>query len=516
MNAKLKKNTVTGTTFANEKSTSELLKPFLNEKGVLVKRDFYRLLKKKGIYLTDQRIQKLRTEFAATKHKAYVDADELESVFYDKPAIIENLLMNDLVIPDFESFADKIKDIFEEVAKNDAGKVADYIPQLGRVNPDYFGVSICTVDGQRLDLGNTDVAYSVQSTSKPVTYSLALEELGVDKVHEHVGREPSGRGFNELTLNQDGLPHNPMINAGAIMCASMIRHDLGVSDRFDYVLQQWERLCGGKKPGFNNSIYLSEKGTADRNHALAYFMREKQAFPEWADLLESLDFYFQCCSIEIDCGMHSSIAATLANAGICPTTGDKIFSPETVKCCLSLMYSCGMYDYSGEFAFSTGLPGKSGVSGSIVLVVPQVMGITIFSPRLDRIGNSVRGIQFAHELVEAFNFHNYDNLVLESKKTDPTLSKNSKKLDAIMSLIWAASQGDVFEIKHLLAQGVDINEGDYDRRTALHLASAEGHVDVVQYLLDKGADKNVKDRWGQLPIDDAKQKNHADVVKILI
>ena len=492
-----------------------LFKPFLDKQNLLNKKDFFDLLERKGIYLSDPRLEGIIQRLSTTKEHDFVHADEFPSVFKEKSAILEKVLTNNLVIPNFEEFKSKIVEIYSKVSRNTEGKVANYIPQLARMNPEYFGISVCTADGQRLDIGDTNVSYSVQSTSKPITYCLALEELGVNKVHQHVGREPSGRGFNELTLNQDGLPHNPMINAGAIMCASMIRHDLGISDRFDYVLNQWQRLCGDKKPGFNNAVYLSEKGTADRNHALGYFMKEKNAFPEWADLLESLDFYFQCCSIEIDSGMHASIAATLANAGICPTTGEKIFNPETVKCCLSLMYSCGMYDYSGEFAFSTGLPGKSGVSGAIVLVVPNVLGITVFSPRLDRIGNSVRGIQFAQELVETFNFHNYDNLIIDNKKTDPRIKKHETKLNGIMALCWAASQGDFHEIKHLLAKGVNVNDSDYDGRTALHLASAEGHIDAVKYLLQKGADKTLKDRWNHFPVDDARTKNHKNIVSVL-
>ena len=169
-------------------------------------------------------------------------------------------MKGDLIIPDFESFTTKVKKIFDETKSNKEGHVADYIPQLARVNPDQYAISICTIDGQQFHLGDYEVPYSIQSTSKPISYALALEEFGEEKVHSHIGREPSGRGFNELTLNKDGLPHNPMINAGAIMSCSLIRPDLNISDRFDYVLSKWKQLSGNKNPGLIiQFIYLRSK-----------------------------------------------------------------------------------------------------------------------------------------------------------------------------------------------------------------------------------------------------------------
>ena len=138
----------------------------------------------------------------------------------------------------------------------------------------------------------------VRSLRDPINYCLALEEQGLDKVHQHVGHEPSGRSFNELTLNSQGLPHNPLINSGAIMCSSLIQPNKSTADRFEHVLQTWKRGCHSKNIRFNNSVYLSERETADRNFALAYFMRENKAFPENTDLYKTLEFYFQCCSIE--------------------------------------------------------------------------------------------------------------------------------------------------------------------------------------------------------------------------
>lgn len=323
-------------------------------------------------------------------------------------------------IPDFSAFCDEIREIYEVTRKDDRGKVADYIPQLARVPAHHFGVSLCTISGQRHSLGDTRVGFSVQSCMKPINYCIALEEHGVEAVHAIVGREPSGRGFNELSLNKEHKPHNPMINSGAIATCSLIRKDEPIADRFDHVMRQWARLAGDQEAGFNNSVYLSERQTGDRNFALGYFMKEKRVFPPGTDLLTTLEFYFQCCSIESRCETLAVVAATLANGGVCPTTSERVLSPGTVRSCLSLMYSCGMYDFSGEFAFTIGLPAKSGVSGALLVVVPGIMGMCVWSPPLDALGNSVRGIEVCKRLVERFSFHNYDGLVGSAgTKRDP-------------------------------------------------------------------------------------------------
>lgn len=289
--------------------------------------------------------------------------------------------------------------------------MATYIPQLARANPEHFGISICTVDGQRFDIGDTKVPFSAQSTSKPITYAIACELRGEETVHKHVGREPSGRNFNELVLNSDGLPHNPLINSGAIMCASLIKPECTMAERYEYAIETWTKLTGGERPGFGNSIYLSERATADTNFCLGYMMKEKGAFEKDCNLLHALELYFMFCSVEVNAEQSSTMAATLANAGVCPLTEQRVFQPRTVRNCLSMMASCGMYDFSGEFAFKMGFPAKSGVSGSLMIVIPGLMGIAIFSPKLDKLGNTVRGIKFCEALASRFKFHSFDNLV---------------------------------------------------------------------------------------------------------
>jgi glutaminase len=478
------------------------------------------VLNNMGIKNDDPRINinaSLIQKNSANNQSDYLNFNNFKTIISNSNGtLIKDAIQGNLIIPDFIGFKEEIKKIFEDTKLNKSGNVATYIPQLGRVNPEHYAVSVCTIDGQVASFGDVDNFFCIQSISKPINYGIALETFNQEKVHQHVGREPSGISFNGLVLNDQGLPHNPMINAGAIMTCSLVKPELEIADRFDYVLDKWSELSGGKQPKFNNSVYLSERQTADRNFALGYFMRENKAFPNNTNLLETLEFYFQCCSIEVTTEALAVTAATLANAGICPMTGKQSFKPDTVKDVLSLMYSCGMYNFSGEFAFSIGLPAKSGVGGGLMIVIPNLMGIAIWSPRLDGNGNSVRGIEFCKELVNKFNFHNYDSLIKGvSSKKNPRLQKNEAIINGVISLCWAASNGDIFEVQQLIARGVDINLPDYDGRTALHLASSEGHIKVVELLLLKGANVNAKDRWGNTPKEDAIRNQNNSILEII-
>lgn len=429
--------------------------------------------------------------------------------------LIERALQGRLVIPEFRRFQEEVVQMHGQAQENRSGHVADYIPQLARVSPDQFATALCTIDGQQLAIGDSKVDFCVQSTCKTINYCMALEEHGEEHVHRYVGREPSGRGFNELTLNAEGRPHNPLINSGAILTVSMIKPRESIADRFQAVMETWEKAAGGSPAKFNNAVYLSERQTADRNFALGYFMREHKAFPDGTDLVETLEFYFQCCSLELNTEQMSIVAATLANGGVCPISGSRVFSTATVRNCLSLMYSCGMYDFSGEWAFTIGLPAKSGVGGGILVVVPNVLGLCCWSPRLDAQGNSVFGVDFCKRLISVYNFHNYDNLTGLSAKRDPRISLNELEAKKVDAIIWAASKGDLGAVQQQLVRGLDLNAMDYDRRTPLHLAAAEGRLGVVKYLIDAGADPNPVDRWNGTPLDDAYVHGHRDVVEFL-
>ena len=206
------------------------------------------------------------------------------------------------------------------------------------------------------------------------------------------------------------------------MIASLVRPDLKESARFSYVLDQWKRMAGGKSFQYDNKVYLSEKSEPWTNRALSCLMKSAGAFDPEADIDATLNFYFMLCSLESDADRMSIVAATLANNGVCPLTGDVVLNPRVVRDTLSIMFTCGMYDYSGQFAFSVGVPAKSGVGGAIITVVPGLMGFCTYSPRLDSYGNSVRGVEFCKMIAKRFHFHQF---AIES---DPLVSPHVKDL----------------------------------------------------------------------------------------
>lgn len=480
--------------------------------GLIGVRDIRAALSRAGIAQNDARLGSLRTRLDGLGD-TQIDEGGLEAVLDGTGQLLARAQMGDLVIPDFARFSRQLEQLFNKVSTINEGKVADYIPQLARIPGEKFAAAICTIDGQFLQLGDSTDGFTLQSSCKPILYCAALEELGEQVVHGKVGREPSGLSFNELTLNNRGLPHNPMINAGAIMTSSLVRRNLTTADRLEYLTGLVTALSGNRSCHFNNAVWHSERETADRNFALAHHMRERGAIPAGTNIRSTLDYYFSACSIECNASSVAAIGATFANGGVCPETGERVFSEETVKNCLSMMYSCGMYDYSGEFAFTIGIPAKSSVSGVILAVIPNVMGIAVWSPRLDTCGNSVRGVAFLRELVNTFSFHNYDSLVA-SRKEDPRRQRASAELSFTFRAIHAASIGDIGELKQLIALGHDLNAADYDGRSPLHLACAEEQIATVRYLLDQGVNTSPKDRWGNTPLAEARKHKRKALVNL--
>lgn len=516
----------------NPSSTEDVLfDMFRNEEtDILPIGMFLSALRSTGLRKTDPRLaelmEKLREVHKKSGHEGgspetqKLNRETFRSVVSSNVVLISRAFRHQFIIPDFQGFTKHIEDFYWKCKSNTEGKVAAYIPQLARMNPDYWGISVCTIDGQRFSIGDVNIPFTLQSCSKPLMYGIALDHLGSDVVHQYVGQEPSGRNFNELVLDYNKKPHNPMINAGAILvCAllkTLVTPEMNLAEKFDFTMNYFKRLAGGEHLGFNNSVFLSERESADRNYALGFFMREHKCYPEKTNLRECMDFYFQCCSMEATCDTMAVISATLANGGICPITEEKVLKPEAIRDVLSLMHSCGMYDYSGQFAFKVGLPAKSGVCGGILLVIPNVMGIFAWSPPLDPLGNSCRGLQFCEELVNVFNFHRYDNLKHASNKKDPRRQKYETKGLSIVNLLFSAASGDVTAMRRHKLSGMDMTLCDYDGRTALHLAAAEGHLECVTFLLEHcNVPYNTKDRWGNLPITEARTFGHKKVVDYL-
>jgi glutaminase len=285
------------------------------------------------------------------------------------------------------------------------GEVADYIPELANVNPDLFGICIVDLSGKVVEAGDTAHLLSIQSISKPFMYGLALDRLGRDFVLGKVNVEPSGEAFNSIVLDErTNRPFNPLVNSGAIATTDLVEGE-NFTERIKAMLGVFERFAG--RPVFvDNATFMSERATGHRNRAIAHLMLNFDMIKDRVD--ETLELYFQQCSVLVNCRDLAVMAATLANAGVNPITGVRAIEANHVKDLLSIMFSCGMYDYAGEWAYTVGLPAKSGVSGGILAVVPGKFGIGVFSPRLDERGNSVRGISVCRELSQRFGLHPFE------------------------------------------------------------------------------------------------------------
>jgi glutaminase len=300
-----------------------------------------------------------------------------------------------------------LRDLYARHSKLMDGKVADYIPELAKADPKWFGISVAATDGRIIEVGDCDQLFTIQSVSKPLVYGLALEDHGVDQVLGKVGVEPTGEAFNSIVLDEaSNRPFNPMVNAGAIATADLIKGK-DQTERFSRVLEMFGKYCG-RKMNIDNAVFLSERQTGHRNRAMAHLMLNFGMMSNRVD--ESLELYFQQCSILVTSHDLAMIGATLANGGVNPVTGVRAIKEEYVKYLLSAMFTCGMYDYAGEWAYRVGLPAKSGVGGGIVAVVPGKVGMGFFSPPLDAKGNSVRGVKACQELATRFGLHSFDTV----------------------------------------------------------------------------------------------------------
>jgi glutaminase len=281
------------------------------------------------------------------------------------------------------------------------GAVADYIPELGKADPDHFGISLATIDGHVYEVGDTRVPFTIQSISKPFVFALALDTLGASQVESAIGVEPSGDPFNSIRLNADNHPFNPMVNAGAIACSGLIREAKG-DDAFEYIRQALGRFAG-RELGIDEAVYASESATGDRNRAIGYLLRNSAVIKD--DVSAVLEVYFRQCSILVTARDVAVMAATIANRGKNPVTGKQVVTPYAISRTLSVMTSSGMYDYAGEWIYRIGIPAKSGVGGGILAALPARLGLGSYSPRLDRHGNSVRGIKVCESLSSHYDLH---------------------------------------------------------------------------------------------------------------
>ncbi len=296
----------------------------------------------------------------------------------------------------------------------DEGQVADYIPELGAVNPDQFGLALAMHRGSLYTVGDAHVPFTIQSVSKPLTYALALSLRGFDAVDAKLGVEPSGEAFNEISVDPaTHRPKNPMINAGAIVAASLVCDPNDPAAGFARLLDCYSAFAG-RSLVVDEAVYQSEKATGARNRAITYMLESLGILDVDPEL--AVDLYFRQCSVRVTAEDLAVIAATLAAGGNNPRTGREVCAPHIVRRVLSVMTTCGMYDGAGDWVSAVGLPAKSGVSGAVLAVLPGQLGIGVFSPRLDEHGNSVRGVTACRRLSSDLGLHMF-NVVGEGRAT---------------------------------------------------------------------------------------------------
>jgi glutaminase len=304
--------------------------------------------------------------------------------------------------PGFDPIGTMLDEIRSEFAAVDSGHLADYIPELATADPNSFGLALVGVAGSVYEAGDAKAQFTIQSISKPFVYALALADLGFAGVLEKVGVEPSGEAFNAISLEPGtGRPANPMINAGAILTSSLVRGAEG-EDRFERIRDLLSR-CAGRRLEVDEAVYRSESATGDRNRALAHLMRHAGSLT--AEVDDAVDIYFRQCSLLVSAVDLAVMAATLANGGTNPRTGEAVLDPSITEQVLTVMATCGMYDFSGEWLVRVGLPAKSGVAGGLLAVSPSQFGIGLHSPPLDERGNSVRSVAATIAMSERFSLH---------------------------------------------------------------------------------------------------------------
>jgi len=278
------------------------------------------------------------------------------------------------------------------------GRVADYIPELSKANPETLGENVIGSDGKHSCAGDCLQPFTLQSIVKPILLLQALLDNGVEAVQSRVGMEATGKPFDAINASDQALDSghiNPMVNMGAIVMCSLI-HGSSYAERFQRLLELTRRLAGDGEISVDEAVYRSEKSHGSRNRALAYLLKSYGLLE--GDVEEVLDCYFRACSIQVDCRSLAHIGAVLSNRGRLPVSNQRIFPSDLARYVNAILMTCGMYDGSGEFAIRVGVPAKSGVSGDIMAVVPTRMGIGIYSPALDRKGNSLAGIQLLERL----------------------------------------------------------------------------------------------------------------------
>lgn len=305
------------------------------------------------------------------------------------------------------------------------GAVADYIPELGKQEPNKLGICFYPLEGEKICVGDYDYRFTMQSVSKIVSLIAALEIFGVDKVFDTVGAEPSGEAFNSLIEldTKSGKPFNPLVNSGALAIAGLILPEVSFHDMLRYTKQ----LCADPDIELNQDVFESEMKTCSRNRAISYLLESKGVITTGVE--DTLRLYTKMCSMNITAESLANLGKKLANDGVCNKTGQRYMSGRTARIIKTLMLTCGMYDGSGTFAIEVGIPTKSGVGGGLLSVSDKRAGIGVFGPALDPKGNSVAGCRILKDISKALKLNLfYDPEWRKAERTETAIDNISHRL----------------------------------------------------------------------------------------
>ncbi|MBN3290119.1 GLSL Glutaminase, partial [Polypterus senegalus] len=440
---------------SRKKVAADVLFESFASEGRVGTSQFFEAIWSSGIRKTDPRIKDCYSLMRKLQQPdVSVDRNTFHRCVTGFVSFILKALQGRFVIPDFPTFAEETQRIFMKCKQ-----LTSFKPELNcqEENSQKWGVSICTVDGQRLSLGDSADPCLLGECSWPLMYGIAVDQFSVDHIHRYVGMEEYSKYDSSFVLTKNETPHTPLIETGAIIIASLLQLATGLG-------------------GEDEEKY-------------------ETCFPDMADIGATLDLLLQCLSTEMTCDSGAVLAASLANGGLCPLSGDQVLSSDCVRNTLSVMQVAGMNDYSRTFHFKTSLPAMSSKNGTMQIVVPGVMGIMCWSTQLDTFGNSLMGVHFCQELVTTFQLHSFDIRTPFRQVVTYRQWKAESEGYQIMNILLAAYRGDVLSLRRYLLSGADVNCVDYDGRSALHVAASEGHVEVIKFLVENaGADYMAQDR----------------------
>jgi len=382
--------------------------------------------------------------------------------------------------------AEVLRRLHDDLRGLEGGEKSTSIPSLANADETLFGLALCSPDGYVSSAGDSEVEFGIQSISKAFTYALALSDRGRDTVHEHVGAEPSGEAFSAISLEAEtGRPDNPLINAGAIVTCALVK-GAGARERSARIHALME-ACAGRELSFDETIYEEEQEASDRNRALAHFMRSAGSLTD--DVDDTIEVYLRQCSVLVTTVDLATMAATLACGGVNPVTGDRVMSGEIARHVMTMMATCGMYDYSGEWMLRVGTPAKSGVSGGLITASPGQFGLGVVSPRLDHRGNSVRAVAACEQLAERFDLHALalpaGSLPVVREHEETWLEVAAGVVTVQGDLVFASMQGVLRAIEEVLDEGETILVLDLDRVTRIHTVAQQILQSVIDHLLER-------------------------------